>query len=128
MLALPHHVYAAEVNGGLIFLDLKKNSYDYLAPPDAAEVLCLCNSEIIARDSSQECSSGNQVIEELKKRGLMIESKGSSELSATSRNIVLRELPRLIGQDRPRLNVTHAWNFLRSYLPSGLMATDESVR
>lgn len=119
MFKLKQHVHAAEVNGSLIFLNLKNNRYDYLAPRDAAKVLKSFYSgtsvkPYMRNHAEQDILGAEAIIDELKQNGLITEDDSERPFVQIKHDNVLKELPRLIGPDRPKVRVTHLWNFVRA--------------
>lgn len=116
MLSLTKHTYAAEIAGGLIFLDLKRDSYTYLAPEDAAEVLPRL-SGLAGRDpAASDPEDEGSIVDELKLAGLVTADGSGRPFAPMICASVVDELPRLIGEDRPAIRPGHVWNFFRSVL------------
>jgi hypothetical protein len=121
MFNLTRHTYAAEIAGGLIFLDLKRDSYTYLTPQDAAEILPLLRGTI-RRDLEEieqappQAGGEASIVDELKLAGLITDDETGRPFRPISYDSVMDEQPRLIGEDRPKVRPVHVWNFFRSVL------------
>lgn len=108
MLHLTKHTYAAEIAGGLVFLDLERDSYAYVAPEDAAEILPLLRGTSGAGRGT--------IVDELELAGLVTADGTGRPYRPISYACAMEEQPRLIGPDRPGIRPSHVWNFVRSVL------------
>lgn len=120
MFKLTKHAHAAEIAGGLVFLDLKRDSYTYVAPEDAAEVLSMLSGRDIG-GAAPGSGSDASIVDELKLAGLITSDESGRLFSPIAHHSVVNELPRLIGADRPEIRAGHVWNFFRSVLLARLM-------
>lgn len=119
MFSLTKHSYAAAIGGGLIFLDLKRDNYTYVAPKDAAEILPMLGVTTgrDPKDNEQAEPLGEgetSIVDELKLAGLITTDESGRPFKPIRYHAVVSEQPRLIGVDRPKVRPTHAWNFIRS--------------
>lgn len=120
MFDLTRHTYAAEVAGALIFLDLRADSYTYVAPEDAAEILPLLTG---LKGEAPAPGDGGSIVDELKLAGLITAEGSGKPFRPIHYGNVVDELPRLIGEDRPNVRPGHVWNFVRSVLLARMMLT-----
>lgn len=117
MLNLKKHAYAAEIAGALVFLDLERDSYIYVAPEDAAEILPRLGGKIgRGREDVERSGSEGSIVDELKLAGLVTDDGTGRPFRPIVYDSVMDEQPRLIGEDRPRVRPGHVWNFVRSVL------------
>lgn len=119
MLGLTKHSYAAEIAGGLVFLNLKGDTYTYLAPEDAAVILPMLRGDL--GEFEAPAGVGDSIVDELVNAGLVTADPTGRPLRPIRYDQVLDEQPRLIGPDRPRVRPTHVWNFLRSVFEARAM-------
>ena len=122
MFSLTRHTYAAEVAGALIFLNLKADSYTYVAPEDAAEILKLL-AGMKAEPAAAPAGDGGSIVDELILAGLITAEGPGRPFRRIDYDSVVDELPRLIGEDRPKVRPGHVWNFIRSVLLARIMLT-----
>lgn len=113
MLKLTKRAYAAEISGGLIFLNLRRDSYTYLAPEDAAEILSMLRG-VVGCSLGEIEQTGSSIVDELRLAGLVTTDRAGKPFRPISYDSVMNEQPRLIGPDRPRIQPGHVWNFLWS--------------
>ena len=121
MLRLSPNVHATEINGALIFLNLRDDSYQYLSPQDAKPVLVRLKEETVCRSGVSDngpchITSVHPLIDELKQSGLVTESDSGHRFVQFQQDYAIEELPRLIGPDRPRIGIGHLLNFIRAVL------------
>ena len=117
MLRLLQHVHATEVQGSLVFLNLRNNRYDYLAPKDAAGVLELLRDDADPRLHDKRDSvllRDQSTVDELKERGLVTEGEFGRPFLQIQHEAVLEEFPRMLGPDRPKIRTRYFWIFVRS--------------
>jgi hypothetical protein len=122
MFVLTRHTYAAEVAGALIFLNLKADSYTYVAPEQAAEILPRHTGKRTGPVAPPSGEAGS-IVDELKLAGLITAEGPGRPFRPIDYDNVVDELPRLIGEDRPRVGPGHVWNFVRSVLLARIMLT-----
>lgn len=121
MLNLTKHAYAAEISGALIFLNVKRDSYTYLAPEDAAGILSMlggvagCNPGEIERSASY-AGNGGSIVDELKLADLVTTDKAGKPFRPIRYDTVMNEQPRLIGPESPKIRAGHVWGFFWSVL------------
>lgn len=109
-----------------MLLDLKRDSYTYVAPEHAADVLPMLSGTTghdmvkIVQDEHRS-GSGQSTVDELKRAGLVTTKESGKVFRPITHSSVVEELPRLIGADRPKVHPGHVWNFFRSVLLAKFM-------
>lgn len=136
MLKLAHHAYAAEIAGALVFLDLKRDTYTFIAPKHAAEILCLLGDAVGSClepiGNGEPSGDESSTLGELRRAGLVTADPSGKAFQPILYDSVVEELPRLIGPDRPSIRLSHALHFLWAVLSArcmlSLLPLDRVVR
>jgi Transglutaminase-like superfamily len=124
MFLLTEYTYAAVIEGGLVFLNLKSDNYTYLTPDDARRILPLisgANAVIDDYGKDEDTAETGPIIQELKRAGLVTAGQSGRPFEPIHYDAVVRELPRLVGSDRPHLGLRHVFAFCRAVLLSKIL-------
>lgn len=117
MLGLAEDVYAAEIEGGLIILDLKRDDYTFLAPENAEIIIGLLERPTKAHVGTHS----DDALQELMRAGLVTADAVARPAKKIVQAAFLQEVPRLLGRERPRITTAHILNFARSWVQAQFM-------